>query len=696
MTRSDRGSTGWMLFFACFGTCALLAHLPPVARDALAAGPVPGPVASAPGVSADTVPRHARSSLSPYRDHPDVADVRRVLLKWNQLGGPGSVSDSIAVATMWRRARQYRSALEALPAESSPDGAARPRVTFERARVLLQAPTSGPGIPGTYEERRAEGGEAFWTACGRMDEATKRALWQDLRGLATPDEQREWENLDTGPKACDWVHRFVDERAFRMAISPAERLQIHYARLHEVRGLYYLRTPRLTRDLADRIGRADSLEVDDRGLIQLRMGVPLVTVEPFMDLNETWAYFRPEGPRVFHFAPISKTGLHALADYRLLENLAHASGFTMPSELMGVGGGSLAYLYQSRRVLDFLYEDYHFRQMDSRMRAAGDRFNPGFHGFLAWEKEINEADARYAVSGIPDAPDLTAGIEFAYETLRFREPGTDRSEVWFLASTRVGDLTARPAVDPVTQADGLVGYDLGARLAYLAPGGMETLDVLSQPVVEDPLASDDGIPVRFQVTLEPETYPYTLVLHDEGSERGKLGNWILDTVTVSARQFGVPSVSDIAVAADSGGSWSRDGVSFLRIGPTHVVSPDGTAHTYFEVYGIRPGVTYDVDVRVVPEVAADMAFDLAPDNLVFRLSFPSITTEDREGLGIGRHYLQVALGSSPPGAYLLAVRITDRSTGIESLPAVTPLYRPAAMDAHWIDAPRRRSTIVNP
>ena len=60
------------------------------------------------------------------------------------------------------------------------------------------------------------------------------------------------------------------------------------------------------------------------------------------------------------------------------------------------------------------------------------------------------------------------------------------------------------------------------------------------------------------------------------------------------------------------------------------------------------------------------------------------------------HYLQVALGSSPAGAYLLAVRITDRSTGIESLPAVTPLYRPVATDAHWIDAPRRRSTIVNP
>jgi hypothetical protein len=671
------------------GVSACLACTPP------AAGVVPvsvSPVAS----PADTVPRHVRSSLSPYRDHPGVADVRRVLLKWSPDGGPRTATDSVAVAVLWRRAGQYRTALEALPSEHGADGTHRPRVTLERARILLQAPQSGPGIPGSFDERRVEGGEAFWRACADMDEPTKRAFWEDLRGLSTPDEQAEWAELGHGSAACDWMRKFVDERAFRMAVSAEERLQIHYSRLYEARALYYLRTPRLTDDLADRLGRADSLEIDDRGLIYLRMGWPLATVEPFMDLNETWAYHRPEGPRVFHFAPISKTGLRALADYRLLENLADASGFTMPSEQMGRGGSRFAYLYQARRVLDFLYEGPHFHNMDSRMRAAGDRFNPGFQGFLAWERDLNEADARYAVSGVPDAPDLTAGIEFAYETLRFREPGTDRSEVWFLAATRVGDLTAHAAVDPSTDVDGLVGYDIGAELVYMAPGGMRRSDLILRPLFDDPLADDDGIPVRFPVTLTPETYPYVLVLRDAGSERGNIGNWVLDTVTVSARQFGVPSVSDIAVAADSGGSWSRDGTSFLRIGPTHVVSADGTAHMYFEVYGIRPTTTYDVEVRVVPEEAADMAFDLGPENLAFAVRFPSVAAADRAGLGIGRHYLRVELGQSEPGAYLLAVRVIDRSTGIESLPAVTPLYRPEIRDAHWSDAPRRRSTIVNP
>jgi hypothetical protein len=676
------------------GVCLLVAALASPAPTPVAAGPSEAPT---PGVAAaDTLPRHVRASLSPYRDHPSIADVRRTLLKWESAGGPRSAADSVAVATLWRRAGQYRSAIAALPGERSADGELRPRVALETARILLQAPPSGPGIPGTFEERRRAGTAAFWRACEGMDDATRHAVWLDLRGLATPGEQAEWKDFAPGPVACGWLRSFVDERAFRMAVSAGERLQIHYARLHEAQGLYYLRTPRLTRDLADRLGRADSLEIDDRGLVYLRMGPSLATVEPFMDLNETWAYYRPEGPRVFHFAPVSKTGLRALGDYRLLENLAHASGFTMPSELMAVGGGSLAYLYQSRRVLDFLYEDYHFRQMDSRMRAAGDRFNPGFQGFLAWERELNEEDARYAISGVPDAPDVTPGIEFAYETLRFREAGTDRSEVWFLAATRAGDLTAKAATDSGKSADGLVQYEIGAELAFLARGAMRRSDLTLHPQFDDPLAGEDGIPVRIPVILDPGTYPYTLVVRDLGAESGNLGNWVLDTVTVSARQSGLASVSDIAVAADSGGSWSRDDRVFLPVDPMHVVSGDGIAHVYFEVYGVGPGMGYDVEIRVVSATATDPVFDVNPEDLAFVLRFPSVATADRFGLGIGRHHLRVELGRSPPGSYLLAIRVTDRAGGIRSLPAVTPLYRPVLRDAHWSDAPRRRSTIVDP
>jgi hypothetical protein len=373
--------------------------------------------------------------------------------------------------------------------------------------------------------------------------------------------------------------------------------------------------------------------------------------------------------------------------------LVHATGFTMPSELLGIGGGRFAHLYRSRRVLDFLFEDDHFRRMDTRMRAAGDRFNPGFHGFLAWEREVNEADARYAVSGVPDAPELSPALEFAYETLRFREAGGDRTQVWFLASTRVGDLTA---VDATYAGPAAVAYHVGTTLAWLGPEGMGRRNADSRSVVEDPLRADDGLPVRIPLTLDPGTYPFTLVLRDRGVEGSDLGNWVLDTVTVSARQARLPSVSDIAVAADSGGVWSRDGLTYLRIDPTHVVGVGGTAHIYFEVYGVAPGSAYEVEVRVVADSAAVRMFEIGPEEAAFILRFPSSAGSDRSGLGLGRHHLRVELGDSPPGPYLLAVRVTDQASRISSLPAVTPLYRPAGRSLHWTEAPRRRSTIVNP
>jgi hypothetical protein len=202
MTRRKRGS-GWQVerWFPLLVVCLVAAHVAAVTS--------PASVSPGAAVAGDTVPRHIRSSLSLYRGHPDVSDVRRELQKWDQEGGPTTAPDSVAVAGLWRRAGQYRSALDALPAERSRDGALRPRVALERARILLQAPQSGPGVPGTFEERRADGGTAFWRACEGMDGQTRTALWEDLRGLSTPDEQSEWTDLPSGPSACAWVRRFV-------------------------------------------------------------------------------------------------------------------------------------------------------------------------------------------------------------------------------------------------------------------------------------------------------------------------------------------------------------------------------------------------------------------------------------------------------------------------------------------------------
>ena len=138
----------------------------------------------------------------------------------------------------------------------------------------------------------------------------------------------------------------------------------------------------------------------------------------------------------------------------------------------------------------------------------------------------------------------------------------------------------------------------------------------------------------------------------------------------------MPELSDLAVAPDSGGDWSRDGEAFLKVDPRHVMGRDGSVHVYFEVYGIIPGRAYDVSVRVVPAESADELWVMPREALSFGLSFPSEMPEAPSARqAVGRHYLRLDLSDTTPGRYLMAVRVTDLEAGIVSLPAVTEIVR---------------------
>jgi hypothetical protein len=625
------------------------------------------------GPTAEPLPLYVRSALSLHRAHPDSADVASVLDRWERETrgpGPAGAEDSLAAAGLWRRAGQTDLALSWLPDET-PVRSVAVRTLLEHARILFQAPPTGVGgeRDRSLAALAAEAADAFWLACEHLDEPAAKALWHDVRGLATPDEQEEWAALSS-PETCPWVRRFVDERAWRTASTPEERLSTHYRRLYFVRDRYYLSRPRLTRDMSNRLGRPDSLEIDDRGLIYLRMGPPDANVGGFevrLELNESWAYHRHEGPRVYHFAPVSRTGLRAMADFRLLENLAHAAGRTMPSELLSAGGVAYASLYRSRRSLDRAFEEtrFRYRKLASRMVAAGDANNPGFLGLLASERQRTRADARYAITGIPDVPTITPLVGFAHEVLRFRN-SDGMTEAWFLGSARSGDLTARGV-------EGGVQYGVEATLAMMTPTGYQRKTVRNEPIVANPLAGDDAVPVRLSWTLEPGRYPYSLAIRDQEFGRGGIGNWAQDTLVIGDPVPGLPEISDIAVAADSGGTWTRDGETWLRVLPNHVVGQDGSLFTYFEVYGLPAGQEYDVEIRVVSGGTEAPLFEAAAPDLTFALNFRAETPARRGAPG--RHSLRLDLESTPPGEYVLAVRVRNRSTGRHSLPRITPIAR---------------------
>jgi len=180
------------------------------------------------------------------------------------------------------------------------------------------------------------------------------------------------------------------------------------------------------------------------------------------------------------------------------------------------------------------------------------------------------------------------------------------------------------------------------------------------------IAEDTGLPLRGVLTSSPGTLPLTVVIEDLNAPG--TGAWIQDTINVPAIG-GLPQLSDIAVAQAEGGTWTRDGETFLQVSPAHVTNPDGSIHTYFEVYGVRSGTAYDVELRLAPRDAAERIWRLGPGDLGFRLEFTSEMAGD-----IGRHHLRLDLGDTEPGEYVLAVRIQDADTRAYSLPSVTDVF----------------------
>ncbi len=110
---------------------------------------------------------------------------------------------------------------------------------------------------------------------------------------------------------------------------------------------------------------------------------------------------------------------------------------------------------------------------------------------------------------------------------------------------------------------------------------------------------------------------------------------------------------------------------FLPVTAAHVTGPDGTVHIYFEVYGIRPGEEYDVEIRLVAEDDADRIWQLDRKTSPIGSRFSSGMSEQTDG--IGRHHLRLDLSDSASGPYLLGVQVNKASTGEHSLPITTPI-----------------------
>jgi hypothetical protein len=627
------------------------------------------------GNASDTLPPFIAEHISLYSLASDSSRVAELLDRWFvEAQGPSGPEEELAVATLWARARQPALALAAL--EAIPGGSElAPLASLARARALFAAaPDADGGVPVPSSLLR-QATAAFWAACEQMNATVKRELWLDLRGLMTPNEAEEWVGLPAGPAACGHIRRLLDERAWRMAISADARLAVHYDRLFHARSLYVISKPRWTEDMLDMEGRPDSLEVDDRGLLYIRMGPPggAYDCSDGISFAETWVYYRPDGPRVYFLAPVSRSKFVQVEDYRAQESL----GAFWPALLnMGLGSStSLDILFQER-ILDrtsnscsAYFSGFGAPVPRATVPVGGRSALRSVRGNSTRRLEQLRAIeyGRYALQQLPDVPAMRPEVNLAYETLRFQNPGRDETTVWVIAAARAGDLTR-------AEDDGAVGYRIRTEIGLMADGQLTLRGDERSANRRESLGADDALVSRIPLELPPGRYPYTISVRDLNRDGIPSGNWIHDTVSVPEHQPALPDVSDLAMAADSGGTWSRDDRTFLAVTPTHVLGSDGVLHLYFEVYSIRPDGEYEVEVRVVGEKLRNEVYETPEAQLVFTLRYDD--TMPTSAHPIGRQSLQLDLSGARPGTYVVAARAVDKATGVPSLPAVATVTVP--------------------
>lgn len=635
---------------------------PPVGQTQIASPPAP-----------DTVPDYVSQYLSLYERAPSVFDVREAVASWEADGSLDSASDSLLVARMWRRALETGEALAWLPGpaangvSSDTDRELHALVNLERARILLPGAAAGRAGLDSHERPDVPGAADFWAACVSATSAVEQELWLDLRALFTPEEREAWDAAATGEK-CEIVRLAIDERAVRSALSADERLAVHYQRLRAARTRYGISRPRFMKTASDYRGRPDSLEVDDRGYMWIRLGEPdelfFVTRPVESDLlgiEEDWAYERTGGVWLFHFVPCD-TNRPVPCMPRSGHSLVESFG------PLSIPGTFFFQRYVTRLSIDplplkrmvFTYQAAD--ALDASLNAAEARIYNRQTQMIARELQVR------AITEVPDVPDLLPVVDVAFESLRFWNPSARNAAVWFVGTARADQLEVRPA------AGGGELRAVNLTVALRGPEGTTIRDVRREFQTRRTPPVGAGLDTFLRTGLAPGPWPFTVSLRDGNFDQPR-GNWVQDTLMVP--DFGgvygslLPALSDIAVAPDSGGAWTRDGRIFLPITAAHATRPDGTVHLYFEVYGIRPGAGYDVELRLVKEDDADRIWRLDQDDLAFRLVFSSEMSDD--GSGIGRHHLRLDFSDSREGAYLLGVQVTKPQTGERSLPVVTPI-----------------------
>jgi len=588
------------------------------------------------------------------RSSLDEGDVEDLLKRWRRAGGPSGDWDWLTVARLWVRAGDAVRAREALGrvGEAVPPGLR----SLEAARAGFAAGDV------------AAAGRAYWDACEQADELSALEAWRDIEVLATPEEVEAWDRLrrlSAGQRDdCAFLRLFWNERAARSGVPVNDRIAVHYERLRFAVD-HYARRGR-AQDVAAagklnaRLGREGAPRFDDRGLLYLRLGPPDETARTIggdcYEPNVTWFYRFPEGNRMYHLSP------HGGNDnWWLLSNLGEIFRcqltpggavrtdrnpmVALPPLLDDIPAEILYDIYVTRAQLDPEYARMAYR-FDGRRNVE----------VLQDERDRTWADGRYAVTEVPERPDVRMDLGLISEWVAFRLPVPDRTRLWLLLMVSGEDLA-----DADTPADD--GFEVVVT-ALDDEGRLEDFFGRMAP----PSPGSDAI-LRLPMELAPGTWEIRVLVRagpprtpGDEDRPPPSGGYVASTVTVPAFQATLPQLSGIAVSPDSGGAWAQTREVSLSPAPVHVTDGDGRMWIYFEAYNLTPGGRYSANVQLEPE-GGGTSYDL---------EFTGIAPA--AGRVVTPAGLRLDLGGARPGRYRLKLTVRDLATGRVTLPADTRIY----------------------
>lgn len=582
------------------------------------------------------------------RDRDALLDARTAL-ESVRAAGHGTPEISRALADVQTALGNYG---EAALAVESIGGSVASSLRSRAIALLLQ-----PG-------HETEGARAYFSAVDSLDEPAADRFFDDVEPIANPAEIADWDAADGVTTRRMWIERFWSRRAAESGTTESQRLAAHYQRLALARRDYLRNSRRGVNGPGVLLSesRVENSPFDDRGLVLLKLGLPLTVVRSRGDgllLNETWVYPGPEGGnQLFHFV-----ALRGSRDFSLVRDLLEA----MDPTLDPIGNKSrfdraVIALISDRAPFEPRYQAI-AAQLPvelATLRNARIADGGGVRSMLRTMVSDVDADYRREARNSLSGDTFVAGFErplpFHYDLFTFRAP-YGRTDLTAAFAARAADLAAIEEGDHVL-------YPIGISV------------ILMDTLTDEVTRKDTTIEIRPDHTLGPDefvrayaTLPvvpsehtvYRVVARSTPIGAGTLeaGATRLKDYTGSGLQ-----ISDLVLATpDSRGGWSRGDLT-LDVTLPRQFQPDHPFTLFYEVYNLKADDPYRTHLRVESAsrgglfggIKRLLGFDGPGIELRFenraRLAADESTRELRD------------LGSDlPPGRYRMTITVTNDRTG---------------------------------